>query len=69
MRKQYNTLLIEKIVLVLLAIALAAAVGLLIGSSVAEEPSWDACFEMPNSHVSWQQTYYPSSWELVEGRY
>ena len=69
MRKHYNTILIEKIVLILLTIALAAAIGLLIGSSAAEETSWDTCYGMTNTHISWQQTYYPSSWELVEGKY
>lgn len=68
MRKEYNTLILEKIVLILLTLALAAAIGFLIGSSAAEEEPWDTCYAMTNTHVSWQQTYYPASWELVEGR-
>lgn len=66
MRKQYNTILMEKIVLILCTLALVAAIGFVIGSSFAEDEPWDTCYEMTNTHVSWLQTYYPSSWELAE---
>ena len=62
MRNHHNTLLRERIVLIVLLMILAGFVGWLIGSSNAEEPAWDAQYPMANANVSWMQTYHSGGW-------
>jgi hypothetical protein len=53
MRNYNNTLLKEKILLIVLCVILAGVVGWLIGSSMAEEPDWDVCYPMANTNIQW----------------
>lgn len=40
--------------------------GLLVWAFNAEaEKTWDVCYEMTNVNVSWEQTYFPGSWDGV----
>ena len=53
MHKHYSTLFRERILLAVLCVILAGAVGFLIGRGCAEEPAWDACYEMANRNIEW----------------
>ena len=68
MRKHYSRIRKEMVVLIVCTMMLAAAIGFVISSSAAEEPAWDTCYELANTHISWQQTFYPGPGDLVEGR-
>ena len=62
MRNHSNTLLRERIVLIVLCMILAGVVGWLIGSSHAEEPAWDVEYPMANVNVSWLESYHSGGW-------
>ena len=50
--------------LIALGIILAIIAALLIWAFTAEaEKTWDVCHEMTNTHVSWEQTFFPGPWE------
>ena len=54
------------ILVLLLACAIAAGIGWLIGNSAgAAETEPDAVFPMANTHISWEQTYHSGSWAEV----
>ena len=46
--------------IVAVAIMLEILSGYFIGK--AADKVWDACYEMTNTNISWQQTYYPGPW-------
>lgn len=55
------------ILFLLLACAIAAGIGWLIGSSVnAEGIQPDAVFPMANTNISWEQTFHSGSWAEVK---
>ena len=62
MRNYHNTLLRERLVLIVLLLILAGLVGWLIGKGSAEEPAWDVEYPMTNVNVSWLQTYHMGGW-------
>ena len=62
MRFHSNTLLKEKILLIVLVVILAGVVGWLIGSSHAEEQAWDVEYPMTNINVSWLQSHHSGAW-------
>ena len=62
MRNHHNTILRERIVLILLLMILAGVVGWLIGNSQAEEPAWDVEYPMTNVNVSWLQSHHSGAW-------
>ncbi len=47
---------------------LVAVIIALIGMEKAldNEKTWDVSYGMANTNVSWQQTYYPGPWDMVE---
>lgn len=52
------------ITIVAVAILLEILSGYFMGK--AAEKMWDACYEMTNTHISWQQTFYPGTWNSAE---
>lgn len=51
-----------------LFVAMALLAGMIVLNVCVKEPEEkaDGVFPMVNGQVSWQQTYYPGSWDLVE---
>lgn len=47
--------------IVAVAIMLEIMAGYFIGKAI--EKTWDVCYEMANTKISWQQTFYPGGME------
>ena len=49
-------------------VAMALLAGMIALNVCVKEPEEkaDKTFRMVNTNISWQQTYYPGSWDLVE---
>ena len=45
--------------------AAAAVIIALIGMNMAldNRKTWDVCYEMANTHVSWRQTFHAGAWD------
>ena len=43
---------------------IAAVIIALIGMNISldNEKTWDVCYEMANTKVSWKQTFHPGAW-------
>ena len=44
----------------IMAVVLSALIGMNI--SLDNEKTWDVSYEMANTNISWQQTFYPGAW-------
>lgn len=45
--------------IIVVAIVMLAAAGVLAEKETAGKPAWDAVYPMANAKISWMQTYYP----------
>ena len=53
MRKQYSIFSKEKIVALVVLLAVAVVIGIVIGRGIAEKPAWDVCYDMANRNIEW----------------
>ena len=57
----------RKAFLIAFGIIIAVIIALAVWAfSSAEEKTWDSCHPIANVNISWQQTYYPGSWDSAE---
>lgn len=54
----------RKAFLIALAVILVMVAGMLawVFSKAEAEKTWDVSYEMTNTNISWQQTFYPGTW-------
>lgn len=53
-----------RITLCIMAAVLFALIGM--NKAIDNEKTWDVCYEMTNTHVSWLQTFYPGPWDMAK---
>lgn len=50
-----------RITMCIMALVLSALIGM--NTALDNEKNWDISYEMTNTHVSWQQTFYQGGME------
>lgn len=52
------------IVMILLAIIIGLAWNMI--EAEGQQQTWQTSYPMANAHISWEQTYYPGPWGVVD---
>ena len=52
------------IIMILLAIIIGLAWNMI--EAEGQQQTWQTSYPMANAHISWEQTYYPGPWGVVD---